>query len=221
MPDWRRIVDENLSVVDLSPRDRAEVEAELASHLEEMFDQYRANGLSETEAARRAQSEIPDWRAFTRRIQKAKGPEGLMNHRTVSIWIPGLITVTLGTVVLAGVQRAGLQPHIIWLRSGLAFMLYVPWLISLPFIGAFGAYASRRAGGGARDRITSSLFPVFAIICSLCVAATYAVFIDHVAPHSMALGIAVFVLNWIILPSVVLLVGVLPFLRGPKLERVS
>jgi hypothetical protein len=33
-------------------------------------------------------------------------------------------------------QKLGEQPPITWLRSCLPFMLYIPWLIALPFFGA-------------------------------------------------------------------------------------
>lgn len=220
MPDWRPFVEQRFAMVNLDPDQRAEVVAELASHLEEIYEALHGSGVSERQAIDQALAEVADWDVLVRRIERAKR-EDKVNQRTRSIWIPGLLTAALGTVALAGVQRAGLQPHIVWLRSGLAFMLYVPWLISLPFIGAFGAYASRRVGGGIGERISSGLFPAFAIVCSLCVAAVYAVVIDHVASHFMALGVTIFLLNWVVLPAAALLIGALPFLGGTKLEQAS
>jgi hypothetical protein len=222
VPDWRRIVDEHLGAIHRNSRVRREVATELASHLEEVYEERRAQGVAEMAAFHCALAHVEDWHALAGRIARAKAEEGEMNHRTKSVWVPGLISLTLASVALAGVQRFGLAPHIVWLRSGLAFMLYIPWLIALPFVGALGAYASRRAGGRIMDRVASGLFPAFGVICALCVAAIFAIFVDRrVNSHVMAFGMAMFLLNWIVLPAAALFIGTLPFLRGTTIKQAE
>jgi hypothetical protein len=42
-------------------------------------------------------------------------------------------------------------------------LLYLPWLLSLPFFGALGAYVSSRSGGSRGIVILASAFPALAL----------------------------------------------------------
>ncbi len=50
MPDWKRIVSENMSALNLPPGATEEVIAELAIHMEETYESVRAHGLSNSAA---------------------------------------------------------------------------------------------------------------------------------------------------------------------------
>jgi hypothetical protein len=40
-----------------------------------------------------------------------------MNHRTKSIWIPGLITLISTSAALAMLQGGRVEPHVTWFRG--------------------------------------------------------------------------------------------------------
>jgi hypothetical protein len=96
MPDWRGMEEKQLTVTDLRDSQRREVIAELASHLEEIYGEQRARGLSELQAKDSALADVTNWSVLARRTEK--------NQRTKSIWIPGLISLTLASAALATVQ---------------------------------------------------------------------------------------------------------------------
>jgi hypothetical protein len=48
MPDWRRLISERMVVLALSGQVRDEVVAELATHLEELYQACRARGANES-----------------------------------------------------------------------------------------------------------------------------------------------------------------------------
>lgn len=52
MPDWQKAVREKLAAVTLSPRQRANLIAELANHLEDLHAELLASGASDPEASR-------------------------------------------------------------------------------------------------------------------------------------------------------------------------
>ena len=85
-----------------------------------------------------------------------------MQNRTKQLWIPGFLTLILSMVFVPIFHSFGFQPRLIGSGSGAVFF-YVPWLASLPFLGALGAYASTRAGGSRGVVLLVSLFPVLAL----------------------------------------------------------
>lgn len=58
MRDWRALVRARLALLSLNPADELAVADEIAQHLEDRFEQCRAEGLTDEEAARRTASEI-------------------------------------------------------------------------------------------------------------------------------------------------------------------
>ena len=144
-----------------------------------------------------------------------------MNRRTKSIWFPGLISISVASVFLMILQRTGVQPHIIWLRSGLALLLYLPWLIAQPLLGAMGAYLSRRAGGERHARLAAGLFPSIAMLGTLGFGFLAGFIIDYIVRRAvpatpMFSGMAIYVCLWVVLPGVASLLGELPFLKTSK-----
>lgn len=223
MPDWRSIVDEHLSARRLSRDERDEIAVELASHLEEAYEGRCASGMAEPEAARRTRAEVSDWRVLARRIEKARYQEGLVNHRTMSVWIPGLVSLTLASGFLAVLQDWGVRPHIVWTRSGLALLFYVPWLVAQPVFGAVAAYMSRHNGGSWTERLTASLIPAAGMVGAFCVAVCAAIVMNLTGDgHEInAIALSLLVLSWAALPALALALGALPFLGGHKLQQTS
>jgi hypothetical protein len=222
VPDWLQFLEEHLRTTGLSDGDRGEVLAELASHLEEVYEQHCARGIPGAEAASRVQAEVTDWHTLARRIKNARREEGLMNHRTKSVWIPGLVSLTLASGALAVLQVWGVRPHIVWTRSGLALLFYIPWLVAQPVIGAIGAYISRQNGGDWRERLTASLLPAGAMVGAFCVALCIAIVSNDITDYKItAIGLSMYIVSWAVLPALALAVGALPFLGRNGLERAS
>ncbi len=64
----------------------------------------------------------------------------------------------------------------------------IPYLV-LPFVGALGAYLSRRMKGSVLERILSALFPVFTFAALFAVRIVYGLFFEgkpYTLPHFLA-----------------------------------
>ncbi len=217
MPNWTELLRERLDLGGLSPQQQEETVAELAGHLDELFDEYRAQGLNESDAVARTLGEVPDWRALAKTIQSAKREEGNMNNRTKHFWLPGLVSLTAANLILMILIRLGLQPHVYNMRQT-AMTVYFPWLAALPLCGALGAYLSRRTGGGRFARVAAGLFPagIFLAIFGVILLVSSILGTNRFFRLS-ALAIAVGV--WTLLPGASLLLGALPFLSRRRLEE--
>jgi hypothetical protein len=221
--DWGALVRERLGGLELTPAQEEEIVAELAGHLEDLYEGRRAQGLGESqafEAVGRALDEVANWRRLARKIHRAKREEENMNNRTKSLWLPGLVSLAAANAFLMILQRAGLQPHFIWLRSGPALMLYLRWLIALPLFGALSTYLSRRAGGQPLARLAAGLFPSIILLGLFCLLLVGGLIVDRQVRGTLTLiGFATGVGNWVLLPGAALLLGALPFLKAPKLRQ--
>lgn len=162
MRDWQELVRQRLAGLDLDVAEKEEVHAELAAHLEESYEIFCKQGLGESEAASRTLAQVSDWQELRRRISAAKRREYPMKKRVQQLWIPGFITLILSVVLDQVFYKFGFRPRIIGSGTG-AFFFYVPWLMSLPFVGALGAYVSSRAGGSRRTVVLAGVFPVAAL----------------------------------------------------------
>ena len=82
MRDWNALVRERLSGRGLTDVQQDEVVAELAAHLEDLYEHERSLGATENGAISRALDEVADWRRLSRNISRSKNEEEQMNHRT-------------------------------------------------------------------------------------------------------------------------------------------
>lgn len=146
-----------------------------------------------------------------------------MNHRTKSIWIPGLITLIITSAALAVLQACRVQPHVTWLRAGVGLVFYTPWLIAQPAFGAIGAYLSRRAGGDRCARLLSGLFPslmmlaAFAVILGVGLALRL-IRISDFPPELWPVVGAHFAV-WVAIPALALALGALPFVGVSEVQE--
>ncbi len=108
MPDWNALLRERLDLSRLAPRQQDEVIAELAAHLEDLYAEYRSQGLSESAAIEHAQSELSS--TLARNIQRAKHEEKTMNTRTKQLWLPGLVNLSVAMLILMFDVRKDLGP---------------------------------------------------------------------------------------------------------------
>ncbi len=218
MRDWGALVHEHLGGLELAPAQQEEIVAELAGHLEDLYEERRAQGLGESEAIERALDEVADWRRLARKIHRAKREEENMNNRTKSLWLPGLVSLAAANGFLMILQRAGLPIHLFKLGS-IGMPVYVPWLVVMPLFGALGAYLSRRGGGDRLARLTAGLFPSFVMLGLICAVVLATLIVNRGGGGLFAVAIFLGIFFWVVLPGVALLLGALPFLKAPKLRQ--
>jgi hypothetical protein len=216
MHDWRNLVQERLGAMGVSGTQQSEIVAELASYLEDLYEDQRSQGACESEAIERALDELAAGRRLGRRIRKAK--EEVMNERTRKFWFPALTSMAAACVLVAVTAQLSYKPHIILLGSKATMLVYPAWVLGQPLLGALGAYFSRRAGGNRLTRLTAGLFPSIVMLAVICIVAL---------AQGLSLGRGEFgrmdwemlaraVMGVIVIPSAAMLVGAMPFLRDPK-----
>ena len=138
-----------------------------------------------------------------------------MTNRVKQFWFPALLTLTLAMVVLELIQMFGPNPWIPasggHLRMTPVAVVYVSWLLSLPLIGAMGAYLSNRAGGSRRAVFSSIVFPVLPYLAFFVIGLPVALILDdHVAHNITVPAFFVGLSAWVIFPAAALLAGGLP-----------
>jgi len=163
MRDWQELVRQRLSGLKLGSAEKEEVHAELAAHLQESYEVFCKEGLPEKEAVHRTFEQVADWQDLQRRIFIAKRSGHPMKKRLHQLWIPGFFTLVLSMVFLMTLQGLGFQARVVSWSGPRTTLLYLPWLLSLPFFGALGAYLSSRAGGSRRTVLLASTFPALAL----------------------------------------------------------
>ena len=220
MPEWDVIVREKLKDLGLGVPQQEEIADELADHLEDIYEQFLEEGLCEPEALRLTIQEAADWRKLARNIRRARRKEDVMNNRTKTIWLPGLAALTAASVSLMLLERiVMLQPRLWWKDSGV-LAIHASWWILLPLCGAAGAYLSRRGGGQRLARLAAGLFPAIVMLCVFCFVLPVSVLIERnafVMQHPLYFLLAL--INWTVVPGLALLLGALPFLRTPIVNR--
>jgi len=187
--------------------------AELAAHLAETCEEFRKQGMTEDEAARRTLSQVEDWQKLSRLIQKARKKENVMTNRVKQFWLPSLLTLFLSMGLLMLIQSLGPNPWIAARRSGWSLIapvavIYLPWLFLLPLIGALGAYLSNRAGGSQRAMLTSIVFPVLPYFVFFLLALPVTVLFNESLGHNiMFIALFLGLLVWVVAPGAALLAG--------------
>jgi hypothetical protein len=225
MPDWEEIVRRELAGLVLRPEERREVEAELAAHLEETCQAMLRLGVNEDEAEWRTLLQAGNWRHLRRKIQAARSEETSMTNRIKQFWLPGLVTFVLSGGALGLLEKFGPRPWIVTLRGVLPIgLLYLPWLLLLPVVGALGAYLSHRAGGSGRAVLSSILFPVLPFLVAILLVLPVSLFFDRLITHNIGpMSLVMALLGWVLVPGAALLVGGLPvfLLRSRRLSFQS
>ena len=95
----------------------------------------------------------------------------------------------------------------------------IPYLV-MPFVGALGAYLSRRMKGSVVERILSALFLVFTFVALFAVRIVYGLFFEgepYTLPHFLA-GLSV-ILIFIVVGGLLLVLGAWPFCRPHPREQ--
>jgi hypothetical protein len=213
MHDWAQIVRERLATLALPDEDAAQVLDELAGHLEEAYQSLRNEGLSEQVAIVRVVEGVGDWRVLQRKIESSRNKETIVNKRVTQFWFPAFLTLALSMVLLAVIQIFGPRPWVDPMPGGRLRMtpvavVYVSWLIFLPFIGALAAYLSRRADGRTLAVFSAVVFPVFPYVAFFVIGLPLALILDdHVAHNITIPAFFVGLSAWVIFPAIALLAG--------------
>lgn len=227
MRDWQKFVRHRLSGLELDPAEKEEVHAELAAHLEESYSGLCQQGLREKDAADRTLQEVADWQDLQRNILAAKRSEYHMKQRVQQLWIPGFLTFTLSTVFLMTFQKLGFRPRVIG-DGPSAILFYIPWLASLLFCGALGAYLSSRARASREITLLVSAFPVLALAAAFLLMFPIDVIVKWIIGSPADFGaVAASLLRdsigWILLPGIALFAGglLVQLLLSPRSSRES
>jgi hypothetical protein len=216
MPNWHELVRRQLAGLALEPQECDEVIEELAAHLDDTFEELRRRGFTEDDAIQRSLCEVEDWRELCHRIQTARRKENIMSNRVTQLWLPGLLTFTLAMGFLALIQHFGPRPMIVpasgILRMTPVAIIYIPWLLSLPLVGALGAFLSHRADGARCAVFSSIVFPVVPYLGFFLMLLPFALTFEKHASRNIILS-AFFLfglIGWVLLPGAALLAGGLP-----------
>jgi len=230
MPDWHELVRQGLSGLALDANEKDEVHLELAGHLEDSYEAFCRKGLPEEEAVHRAMELVSDWADLQHRIL-ASGKGDPMQKRVHQLWIPGFLTFILSTTLLMTLQKLGFRPLIIsWNGTPGTILFYVPWLLSLPFLGALGAYFSARAGAARAIVLLASTFPVLALATAFILMFPIDMIIEPIAGNHVDFGIVATAIlkdgaSWLLVPGASLVVGGLLvsflFRRRPPSQRAA
>jgi hypothetical protein len=211
MPNWQELVRQRLSGLALDAAERDEIHAELAAHLEESYEVFCKEGLPQREAVERTLVQVADWQDLQHKILIARRREQPMQKRVHQLWIPGFLTLTLSMIFLITLQKLGLQPRIVGSSPNM-ILFYPPWLASLPFFGALGAYLSARRGGLPGTVLLASVFPVLALTAAFLLMFPIGFVIERVMGRPVDFSIVATAilragLGWILVPAVALLAG--------------
>lgn len=145
-----------------------------------------------------------------------------MNERTKKFLMPGFISLASASIFMIILAQLGHAPSVILTRSSLAIMVYPAWLVGQPVFGALGAYFSRRGGGTVRARLTAALVPSLVVTAIFLVLLIRAFGSDphDLGPTNLSM-LTKGILGAVVIPSMGLLVGALPFLRESKTQVLA
>ena len=216
MPDWQELVRQRLTGLELENADSAEIVEELADHLEDQYQILLQDGVPEKGAIDCVLQKVGDWRDLKSKIESSRKKERPMNSRVSQFWLPAFLTILLATSFLMIVEALGFEPWVSSTRGGPqgtvpVAVVYLPWLVTLPFIGALGAYLSGRAGARGWTVFSSVIFPTVPHLAFCVIGLPTAAILDGHLAHNIVLP-AFFVgfFAWVLLPAIALLAGGLP-----------
>jgi hypothetical protein len=212
MPDWRGLVRQRLTGIQLKEHEAAEVIEELADHLEDACRSFLRKGLLEEECVQEVLREVSSWRDLRAEIEPSRKKEPAMNKRVSQFWFPAFLTLLLSQVALMLIQEFGprdyLSPAASHPRMLAQNAVFAAWLVTLPLIGALGAYLSGRAGADAKSIFAAVTFPVVPFLALVLIGLPLAlIFDDHVARgFSLPLFFVAFS-AWVVFPAMALVAG--------------
>lgn len=228
MPDWKREAERRLEDTKYPAADREEVARELAGYLEDLCSDARHSGLDESAASDCALTELNNDARLGAKLRGARKENPMhVNDRTKHFWLSGMTMLFASAGLVSVLRLGGLQPYlpVVWLHGGprdphaiyWPLIIYYPWLCTLPFFGAAGAYWSGRAGGSRAVQAVAGFFSIF-VLFAILLTVLFASFViggligDVSASNTLFPECAGVLVSWVVIPGVALLLGVFPFL---------
>jgi hypothetical protein len=153
------------------------------------------------------------WAILSTRTQKSMNT-GTMNRRTRTFWVPALVSLAAAMACLTISTLGGLEPRFV-ARGWATYVVYIPWLLTLPLCGAAGACLSRRAGGERRTCLAAGSFPAIAMTSLVGFLTVIGRFV-YAKPQWVYFPMAV--LFGSILPGMALLLGTVPFAKASRVQ---
>lgn len=228
--DWHSEAERKLVNSKLSAAERDEISRELAGYLEDLCADAPARGLDDSGATQHAAAELHEDKNLGATLHRAREENPMhINDRTKRFWLPGMTMLFASAVLLAVFEIAGVRPHLttISIYGGPAdaravywpLIIYYPWLCILPFLGAAGAYWTRRAGGRSGVQAAAQFFSTFVFLAIFMTVVQFAGVVGGIYGE-VPLGKTLIpenagvVLSWVVVPGIALLAGTAPFLRS-------
>jgi hypothetical protein len=213
--NWTEIARKRLNSAKHALND--EIISELAAHLEDLYDDARSRGLTEAAALEFALQEMEKANDLAKKLHRVTSEEALVNYRTKSLWIPGMVTMLGASLSLMVLQKTGYRPHFVW-KGGVPLMFYYRWLATLPFAGAAGAFLAQRACATTTRRLAVATSPALLLLIVISCIMLPSMVTDAY-PLSRFIFFLMVAANWVGVPGVALLVGAAPFLRNAPNSR--
>ena len=141
-----------------------------------------------------------------------------MDLHANKVWLPGAASCLLFFGLYCPFTLLPVYTNADWSKHGFLF-ISIPYLAVMPFVGALGAYLSRRMKGSVVERILAALFPVFTFAALFAVRIVYGLFFErepYTLPHFL-LGLFM-TLIFIIVGGLFLVLGAWPFCRNGKFK---
>jgi len=117
MPDWQEFVRRRLAGLALDAAEKDELHAELAGHLQELYESLRRQGVPEQRALSQTWARVGDWDKLQQQIQLARKKENTMTHHTRRLWLPSLVTLLVAMIMVPELELLGLNPHFFFLHN--------------------------------------------------------------------------------------------------------
>lgn len=219
MPDWKKLVREQLAARGLTQSIEEVVIAELAAHLEDACADECRQGRSESDARKQALDQVP-WNKLAHRIRAAQHKERNMNQRTRALWLPAMANMALAVGLIIILDRLNLDEPGIATAGHIVKAFRLPWLLALPISGAVGALLSKRAQASRAERLMAGLAPSLAWLAVLSLWGWLSFVTGDFAGFPLDY-LALSVVGLVILPALALLLGTLPFLRESRPPEAS
>ncbi len=146
-----------------------------------------------------------------------------MNMRVRQLWVPVLCTSLVSVAVqFVALRVPQLPPWVFFTRNGVSIVVAPLWLLTLPFIGALGAWLSLRAGGNARYRLLAALGPALVNAGILTLAAPLSMIIEgHFYLGVKLTAYTMGVVTLCLVPALFLALGALPWLGRKATMRAA
>ena len=100
-----------------------------------------------------------------------------MDLHANKVWLPGAVSCLLFFGLYVLFTLLPVYTNADWSKHGFLFNS-IRYLAVMPFVGALGAYLSRRMKGSVVERILSALFPVFTFAALFAVRIVYGLFFE-------------------------------------------